>query len=117
MSLHTLAHLSDLHFGQGPAREAMARALCQAMIDSAIDQVVVTGDITHRGRDVEMASFGEVFAPLLRQGRLTVVPGNHDRIGEDAGRSLMRGRRAGCTWCWWIRPPSTTEATGPATAS
>jgi 3',5'-cyclic-AMP phosphodiesterase len=93
MTLHTLAHLSDLHFGQGPAREAMARALCQSMIESAIEHVVVTGDITHRGRDVEMASFLEVFAPLLRQGRLSVVPGNHDRIGEDAGRSLMRGRR------------------------
>src|SRR5262249_3540135 len=55
--------------------------------------VVVTGDITHRGRDLEMAMFLDVFDPLLRQGRLTVVPGNHDRIGEDSGRSLMKGRR------------------------
>jgi predicted MPP superfamily phosphohydrolase len=93
MTLHTLAHLSDLHFGQGPAREAMARALCQALIDSAIDHVVVTGDVTNKGRDVEMSLFLDVFAPLLRQGRLTVVPGNHDRIGDDAGRALMKGRR------------------------
>ena len=93
MTLHTLAHLSDLHFGQGPAREAMARALCQALIESTIDHVVVTGDITNKGRDVEMSLFLDVFAPLLRQGRLTVVPGNHDRIGDDAGRALMKGRR------------------------
>ena len=93
MTLHTLAHLSDLHFGQGPAREAMARALCQSVMESSIDHVVVTGDITHRGRDIEMASFLQVFDPLLRQGRMTVVPGNHDRVGDDAGRTLMKGRR------------------------
>jgi len=69
MTLHTLAHLSDLYSGQGPAPEAMARALCQAMIESAIDQVVVTRDLTHRGRDVEMASVLKVFAPLLRVPR------------------------------------------------
>ena len=93
MILHTLAHLSDLHFGQGPAREAMARALCQVLIESTIGHVVVTGDITNKGRDVEMSLFLDVFAPLFRQGRLTVVPGNHDRIGDDAGRALMKGRR------------------------
>ena len=93
MTLRTLAHLSDLHFGQGPAREAMARALCQALIESTVDHVVVTGDITNKGRDVEMSAFLDVFGPLLRQGRLTVVPGNHDRVGEDAGRALMKGRR------------------------
>ena len=40
-----------------------------------------------------MSLFLDVFAPLFRQGRLTVVPGNHDRIGDDAGRALMKGRR------------------------
>ncbi len=93
MTLHTLAHLSDLHLGQGAAREATARALCRTLLESAIDHVVVTGDVTHRGRDVEMAVFLDVFAPLLRHGRMSVVPGNHDRVGEDAGQALMRGRR------------------------
>ncbi len=93
MILHALAHLSDLHLGQGPGREAMARTLCQVLVDSAIDHVVVTGDVTNKGRDEEMSLFLDVFAPLLRQGRLTVVPGNHDRIGDDAGRALMKGRR------------------------
>jgi 3',5'-cyclic AMP phosphodiesterase CpdA len=93
MILRSLAHLSDLHFGQGPAREAMSQALCQVLVESAVDHVVVTGDITNKGRDQEMAAFQEAFAPLLRQGRMTVVPGNHDRLGEDAGRALMKGRR------------------------
>lgn len=93
MILRSLAHLSDLHFGQGPAREDMSRALCRVLADSTVDHVVVTGDITNKGRDQEMASFREAFAPLLRQGRMTLVPGNHDRVGEDAGRALMKGRR------------------------
>jgi len=93
MTLQTLAHLSDLHLGQGPARETTALALCRGLVESGIDHVVLTGDITNKGRDVEMSLFMDVFAPLLRQGRLTVVPGNHDRVGEDAGRTLMKGRR------------------------
>jgi 3',5'-cyclic AMP phosphodiesterase CpdA len=93
MSLRTLAHLSDLHFGQGAEREATALALCRVLLESAVDHVVVTGDITNKGRDEEMARFLDVFAPLLQQGRLTMVPGNHDRVGEDAGRALMKGRR------------------------
>ena len=67
--------------------------LCQVLVESGVDHVVVTGDITNKGRDQEMASFQETFAPLLRQGRMTVVPGNHDRLGEDSGRALMKGRR------------------------
>ena len=93
MILRSLAHLSDLHFGQGPAREGMSRALCQVLVESGVDHLVVTGDITNKGRDQEMAAFQEAFAPLLRQGRMTLVPGNHDRLGEDSGRALMKGRR------------------------
>ena len=33
----TLAHLSDLHFGQSPAVEQMASALCQTLLASKID--------------------------------------------------------------------------------
>ena len=35
----------------------------------------------------------DIFAPLQRAQRLTVVPGNHDRTSDDAGHSLMAGRR------------------------
>jgi len=93
MSLQTLAHLYDLHLGLGRASEAAARALVEAQQEAQVDQVVVTGDVTHRGRDEEMSLFLDIFAPLQRAHRLTVVPGNHDRTSDDAGRALMAGRR------------------------
>jgi len=93
MRAHTLAHLSDLHLGHGRAREDSARALVEVLEESDIEHVVVTGDITHRGRDEEMSLFLDVFGPLHRAHRLTVVPGNHDRTSDDAGRHLMGGRR------------------------
>ena len=93
MRAQTLAHLSDLHLGLGRGQEAAARALVEALQEAHVDQVVVTGDVTHRGRDQELSLFLDVFAPLQRAHRLTVVPGNHDRTSDDAGQSLMAGRR------------------------
>ncbi len=93
MRLKTLAHLSDLHLGLGRTNEASARALVEALQEAQVDQVVVTGDLTHRGRDEEMSLFLDIFAPLQRAQRLTVVPGNHDRTSDDAGRTLMDGLR------------------------
>jgi metallophosphoesterase superfamily enzyme len=45
--------------------------------------VLVTGDVTHRGRLREWAAFEKAFEPLIESGRLTAVPGNHDRLGDD----------------------------------
>lgn len=93
MKQMTLAHLSDLHLGHGPAHEAAARALVEGVQDADVDHVVVTGDLTQRGRDEEMSLFLDIFAPLQRSHRLTVVPGNHDRTNDDAGRAVMAGER------------------------
>jgi 3',5'-cyclic AMP phosphodiesterase CpdA len=87
----TLAHLSDLHIGRTDDTSAAAEQLCAAVLASDVDEVLVTGDVTHRGRWSELAEFERIFAPLA--GRLVVVPGNHDRLGEDAGRGLMKGGR------------------------
>jgi len=62
-----------------------------------VDDVLLTGDVTHRGRRDELARFERIFAPLLDAGRLAVVPGNHDRMGDDAARGLMRGGRVAVT--------------------
>jgi Icc protein len=93
MRASTLAHFSDLHLGQGPGQEAAARALVEAVQEAGVDQVVVTGDVTQRGRDEEFSLFLDIFGPLQRTHRLTVVPGNHDRTSDDAGLALMAGRR------------------------
>jgi 3',5'-cyclic AMP phosphodiesterase CpdA len=86
----TIAHLSDLHIGKSAANDAAAERLCAALRASGVDRVLVSGDITHRGRLQELGSFRRIFAPL--RDRLVVVPGNHDRLGEGAGRWLMAGR-------------------------
>ncbi|MBK9518299.1 MAG: metallophosphoesterase [Anaeromyxobacter sp.] len=88
----TLVHLSDLHLGRGPAEAVALRHMVSAILAARVDQVVVTGDVTDHGRLDELATFRRLTAPIA--DRLTVVPGNHDRLGEDAGRRLMSGRVA-----------------------
>jgi len=40
---------------------------------------VLTGDLTALGDSEELAQVRLLLTPLLAQGRLTVIPGNHDR--------------------------------------
>jgi Icc protein len=88
-----LAHLSDLHIGRSPENDDRAARLCRTLLEARIDHVVVTGDVTHRGRRRELEQFHQAFAPLRQSGRLTVVPGNHDRLGDDVGEAIMAGPR------------------------
>jgi 3',5'-cyclic AMP phosphodiesterase CpdA len=90
--IRTLAHLSDLHLGRSEADANGLRRAVNALLDTDVDHVVVTGDITDGGQFDQLAAFRRITAPIA--DRLTVVPGNHDRTGEDAGRLLMRGRVA-----------------------
>lgn len=86
--LRRLAHLSDLHLGERPERATQARALVRSVLEEDIDHVVVTGDVTHDGRIEEYETWLEVFEPLLREKRVTVVPGNHDRAGDGVAELL-----------------------------
>ncbi len=90
--VQTLAHLSDLHLGASDDYEAVARVLVQNLIKDNVDHVVVTGDLTEQGCARELAIFEQTFASLLEAGRVTIVPGNHDRVGEDIGQHMMRRR-------------------------
>jgi 3',5'-cyclic AMP phosphodiesterase CpdA len=91
--MRTLAHLSDLHLGRSQATLEAAIGLRDALDEGAVDHVVVTGDVTHRGRRGELDLFFDLFGRLIEAGRLSVVPGNHDRLGDDCGQRLMRGDR------------------------
>jgi predicted phosphodiesterase len=91
--LATLAHLSDLHLGAGGRAGEVARRLAATIRDEGFDHVVVSGDVTHRGLRREYRGFREAFAPLIDEGRVTVVPGNHDRCGDDVGAAMMGGER------------------------
>lgn len=95
--MRTLVHLSDLHVGRDEATDEAARRLSRMLVEARVDQVLLTGDITHRGLATELTRFERIFAPLLEAGRLAAVPGNHDRLGDDAARGIMRGGRVAVT--------------------
>jgi len=91
--IQTLAHLSDLHIGRSPANDVEVARAVDALLEGGIDHVVLSGDVSERGRAHEYARFVQLFAPLAQAGRLTVVPGNHDRLGDDLGARLRKGAR------------------------
>ncbi|GEJ56451.1 metallophosphoesterase family protein [Anaeromyxobacter diazotrophicus] len=106
----TLAHISDLHLGRDAAADAAAEALRDALLAADVEAVLLTGDVTHRGRRAELATFERLFAPLA--ARLVVVPGNHDRLGDDAGAALMAGPRVQASrrgGLWVVRVDSTSH--------
>jgi 3',5'-cyclic-AMP phosphodiesterase len=84
-----LAHVSDLHIGRDKKTNDAAGRVAAALHEGGVAAALVTGDVTHRGRLDELARFEAIFQPLLASGRVIVVPGNHDRLGDDAGRLLM----------------------------
>lgn len=96
MPLRNLAHLSDLHLDLSPTSDAAATALVETLLAERVDHVVVTGDLTHRGAKAEFHRFQEIFAPLIETERLTFIPGNHDRPGDDVVGRWMKGRKV-CT--------------------
>ncbi|SDE48693.1 metallophosphoesterase family protein [Rhodospira trueperi] len=72
--MRTLAHMSDLHFGAiDPGAVAALEADVAAV---APDLVVVSGDLTQRGRRREFRAARAFLDRLARP--LLVVPGNHD---------------------------------------
>ncbi len=89
----TLAHLSDLHLGAGHERTRATARLVTELWESNVSHVVLTGDVTHSGRFEEYAELRALLGPLLRAGKVTVVPGNHDRGNDDAAELITRGRR------------------------
>jgi len=70
-----------------------ARAFVHAATVAGANHVIVTGDLTHKGRHEELAKFREIFEPLAESGRLSMVPGNHDRLGDDLRDEIMWGPR------------------------
>lgn len=71
----TIAHLSDLHFGQ-IAHSAIVDALVTEVNSGRVEFVVISGDLTQRARHREFeaarAMLDAMDPPVL------VVPGNHD---------------------------------------
>jgi Calcineurin-like phosphoesterase len=122
--VRTIAHLSDLHFGRHD--ETVAERLLGDLREAQPDLIVITGDLTQRGRHRQFAAaraFLEKLPPPI-----LVVPGNHDvplyDIVERFLGRLARYRRYICaeqqpfsptrkSRCWGsiprARPPSPTD--------
>lgn len=102
-------HISDLHLGKSAAVDRDAELLA-AMLQREPGAILLTGDVTHRGQASELRRFRELFAPL--EDRMVVVPGNHDRLGDDLRDALMPGARvqsAGAGGLFVVR----VDTTGP----
>ncbi|KGJ05358.1 3',5'-cyclic AMP phosphodiesterase CpdA [Paracoccus halophilus] len=69
-----ILHLSDLHFGY--ERQALVAPLLDRVNAARPDLVVVTGDLTHRGRSGQFAAAGSFLRRI--EAPLIAVPGNHD---------------------------------------
>jgi len=108
MASHRIAHLSDLHVGT--ARDEELERLVAALSRIDVDRVAITGDVTHRGQAAELDRFRRFFGPFLRDGRAVIVPGNHDRLGDDLEAELMPGDRVQVSAAWglWMVRCNTT---------
>jgi 3',5'-cyclic AMP phosphodiesterase CpdA len=70
-----ILHISDLHLGRGATVEPLT-AMRELLPRLAPEVLVVTGDLTHRGRRPELELARELLASLDLP--LLAVPGNHD---------------------------------------
>lgn len=92
-----LAHISDLHVGKDEAHDRAAAKLATGLMQLRPDWIALTGDVTESGLAVEADRFNRFFRGLLP--RMTIVPGNHDRCGDDAARAWSKAP------AWIERPP------------
>lgn len=106
-----VAHLSDLHLlgdsaaqrvEGGAAGDASFAHLMQhhARVFSAVDAIVVTGDVTDAGRAEEWGAFARSI-PSELWAKIVLVPGNHDLNVTD-GRDVSAIEREG-TPARWLR--------------
>src|SRR5919201_4252631 len=63
------------------------KKILAALQEEAIDHLVVTGDVTLSGEATEFERAAELLAPWAEQGKLTVLPGNHDVWSYEAAAS------------------------------
>lgn len=77
----TIAVLADFHLGSRASLQLAQRAVAMA-IDAEPDMVVLPGDLVTSWHPDLMGMLGEVLEPLLvMNGRVCVVPGNHEYKG------------------------------------
>lgn len=89
-----ILHVSDLHFGK-PAVPAQIEAIQERIRGGEFDVVVVSGDVSQRGRYGEFQCARAFLRDAARASATLVVPGNHDVKWWRAPLGI--GSRAGLT--------------------
>jgi 3',5'-cyclic AMP phosphodiesterase CpdA len=77
VSVTTLFHCSDLHFGH-PAVPEQYEAIEAMIQERKYDVVAISGDVSQRARAGEFQRAREFIRQAERASRTIVVPGNHD---------------------------------------
>jgi 3',5'-cyclic AMP phosphodiesterase CpdA len=104
-----LGHISDLHLsdrGRYPRNgyaprdcDRHSNRLAQRVLDevgkAGVDHLVVTGDLTFTGEATEFERAAKLLRRWAEEGKLTVVPGNHDVWTAEAARSFRFLRMVG----------------------
>jgi len=77
VTITTLFHCSDLHFGH-PAVPEQYEAIEALIQDRKYDVVAISGDVTQRSRSGEFQRAREFIKKAEKVSQTIVVPGNHD---------------------------------------
>lgn len=83
------AFISDTHIGSGTAEEDLRRTISDINLQTGIDFVLLTGDITEMGTDAEIKLARQIINELKIP--YYIIPGNHDTgWSESGGVSFIR---------------------------
>ncbi len=86
--MRRLAHISDLHFGRHDPQ--VVERLTEALVTTAPDLAVISGDFTQRARHLQFAEARTFLEGLKAAGlRTLAIPGNHDVPLYDVARRFL----------------------------
>jgi 3',5'-cyclic AMP phosphodiesterase CpdA len=77
VSVTTVLHVSDLHFGR-PASSERLKSLRELIVEIGPDAVAVSGDLTQRCAKKEFVQAREYLDNIGKVAPYVVIPGNHD---------------------------------------
>ncbi len=97
--LHSVAHISDLHIGSSPERSFATKQICDAILATDIETIIVTGDVTNRGSVAEFEEFLALTSELRSSRHVVLLPGNHDRSRANITTRMMGGDTANLVMC------------------
>jgi outer membrane protein assembly factor BamB/calcineurin-like phosphoesterase family protein len=82
------AHVSDTHIGSNNAAEDLRRTVQSINNDSALQFVIISGDITEFGSDKEIELAKQILDSLNKPWH--IVPGNHDCNWSESGANTFK---------------------------